>query len=70
MKVILEKQLQILSDCGIKLAPGIFKLDGVETRWEAEVDNDWVDHRVFGVKETRLDFQWLSQSQEAPDDDF
>lgn len=26
-----------------------FKLNGVETRWEAEVDNDWVDTRVFSV---------------------
>jgi hypothetical protein len=26
-----------------------FKLDGVGTRWEAEVDNDWVDPQVFSV---------------------
>lgn len=139
MKVTLEKQLQILSDCGIELAPGItkdhllasyhredyeaepfllllarmggeleeepfaylsnniwhfdtecieghgdyeqianrmrdlaggalplaeindyvdvdeekawlsFKLNGVETRWEMEVDSDWVDPKVFSA---------------------
>ncbi|MGH9755044.1 MAG: hypothetical protein ACREA2_19885 [Blastocatellia bacterium] len=26
-----------------------FKLNGVETRWEAEVDNDWVDPQVFSM---------------------
>jgi hypothetical protein len=65
MKVTLEKQLQILSDCGIKLATGITK-DHLLTSYHRLQGQDCLigcstpEQLSRLRKETGLDFQWLS----------